>query len=138
MGEDGAASGSKTTKRIKTDDAVDAAVAGNSGSSSSNAGERKVFPPTYSPLDSDATTTATSSSTTPPSLPTEPLTYDVIWCQWMLQHLSDEDLRSFLSRAKDSLVTGDGVIVVKENVCPENEDGSERVWWDEEDKSITR
>lgn len=56
----------------------------------------------------------------------------------MLQHLSDEDLIAFLGRAKRSLVPEDGVIVVKENVCTENEDGTERVWWDEEDKSVTR
>ncbi|PWN29091.1 DUF858-domain-containing protein [Jaminaea rosea] len=73
----------------------------------------------------------------PPIAP-NPLQYDVVWCQWMLQHLSDPDLLAFFARAKASLVPEDGVIVVKENVCPEMEDGSERVWWDEEDKSITR
>lgn len=32
----------------------------------------------------------------------------------------------------------DGFIVVKENVCADNDDGTEHVWWDDEDKSITR
>jgi len=81
--------------------------------------------------------------------------FDVIWCQWMLQHLSDPDLIKFLRSARDALVPADGAaaadapqeksvlsgagcIFIKENVCSENEDGSENVWWDEEDKSITR
>jgi hypothetical protein len=37
-----------------------------------------------------------------------------------------------------SVLSGAGCIFIKENVCSENEDGSENVWWDEEDKSITR
>lgn len=110
--------------------------------------------------------TATSAAAAAGDAEAEPLQYDVIWCQWMLQHLSDPDLISFLHRAKAALVKDvrpagskeegadeeekgegegegggepqDGVIVVKENVCTELEDGSENVWWDEEDKSITR
>lgn len=106
-----------------------------------------------------------------PGLRAEPVRYDVVWCQWCLQHLSDADLISFLKRAKAALVShpspspsppaqtrvaGEnenereqvreperyrdqgGVIVVKENVCQEEEDGSERVWYDDEDHSITR
>lgn len=111
------AQGSSSAKRVKTDDA---------GPSSA-----RRLPPTYSPSEE-------GQSAEPPSPPTEPLQYDVVWCQWMLQHLSDPDLLAFFARAKASLVPEDGVIVVKENVCPEMEDGSERVWWDEEDKSITR
>lgn len=93
---------------------------------------REPLPPRYSPSDDDATDGSVVEQAD------EPLVYDVIWCQWMLQHLSDEDLKSFFTRAKAALVKDDGVIVVKENVCAENEDGTERVWWDEEDKSITR
>ncbi|CAO1617422.1 unnamed protein product [Jaminaea pallidilutea] len=94
----------------------------------------RILQPTVSPADEavDSTCQDLASQTS------EPLQYDVIWCQWMLQHLSDEDLIAFLGRAKRSLVPEDGVIVVKENVCTENEDGTERVWWDEEDKSVTR
>lgn len=85
----------------------------------------------------------------------EPVQYDVVWCQWCLQHLSDKDLVSFLRRAKASLVTanaaspasttppsavldGAGIIVVKENVLRDEADGSEQVWYDDEDHSITR
>lgn len=92
----------------------------------------------------------------------EPTTYDVIWAQWCLQHLSDRDLVSFLKRSKVSLakqsqpaeaaattttttttstsavLDGSGIIVVKENVLRDEEDGSEKVWYDDEDHSITR
>ncbi|PWN43284.1 DUF858-domain-containing protein [Ceraceosorus guamensis] len=87
----------------------------------------------------------------------EQVLYDVVWAQWMLQHLSDDDLIKFLQAAKKSLVRpdltngavakesskgaildGSGCIFVKENVCQEKESGEENVWFDEEDKSITR
>lgn len=88
----------------------------------------------------------------------EPIVFDVVWGQWCLQHLSDKDLIAFLERAKSCLrpadaelssdvqaqtttnavLDGAGIIVVKENVLRESEDGSERVWYDEEDHSITR
>ncbi|CAO1637431.1 unnamed protein product [Sympodiomycopsis kandeliae] len=94
--------------------------------------DQEQIPPTISPADPDSPEDLPSTSAS-----AEPLSYDVIWCQWMLQHLSDPDLRSFLNRSKKALVS-DGIIVVKENVCSEQDDGSENVWWDEEDKSITR
>jgi protein N-terminal methyltransferase len=82
----------------------------------------------------------------------EPVKYDVVWCQWCLQHLSDKDLIAFLIRAKASLLqprephsetstailNGAGIIVVKENVLRDEADGSEKVWYDDEDHSITR
>ncbi|THH05298.1 hypothetical protein EW145_g4901 [Phellinidium pouzarii] len=71
--------------------------------------------------------------------------FDVVWCQWCLGHLSDEDLVSFLKRAKDSLRsafkdTGDmeGLIIVKENVCPELTPGEARTVFDKSDSSLTR
>lgn len=67
----------------------------------------------------------------------EPVTYDLVWAQWCLQHLSDKDLIAFLKRSKAALKEG-GIIGVKENVCKEEADGSERVWYDDEDHSITR
>lgn len=67
----------------------------------------------------------------------EPVTYDLVWAQWCLQHLSDKDLITFLQRAKATLKPG-GIIGVKENVCSEEADGTERVWYDDEDHSITR
>lgn len=69
--------------------------------------------------------------------------FDVVWCQWCLGHLSDEDLVAFLKRAKESLRsvkkgTGDfeGLIVVKENTC--SEQGAPRTVFDEQDSSVTR
>jgi len=41
--------------------------------------------------------------------------YDVIWVQWCLQDLQDDDLAAFLIRCKNSLTTS-GVIIVKENI----------------------
>lgn len=67
----------------------------------------------------------------------EPVSYDLVWAQWCLQHLSDRDLISFLQRSKAALKQG-GIIGVKENVCTEEADGTERVWYDDEDHSITR
>ncbi|CDW99528.1 hypothetical protein [Sporisorium scitamineum] len=56
----------------------------------------------------------------------EPVTYDLVWAQWCLQHLSDRDLIAFLKRSKAALKEG-GIIGVKENVCTEEADGTERV-----------
>ncbi|EST07766.1 Protein of unknown function DUF858, methyltransferase-like protein [Kalmanozyma brasiliensis GHG001] len=67
----------------------------------------------------------------------EPMTFDLVWAQWCLQHLSDRDLIAFLQRSKAALKQG-GIIGVKENVCSEEADGNERVWYDDEDHSITR
>ncbi|KAJ2995626.1 hypothetical protein HDV02_000582, partial [Globomyces sp. JEL0801] len=41
--------------------------------------------------------------------------YDLIWCQWVLSHLTDDDLVVFLKRCKDSL--NGGYIEIKENVA---------------------
>ena len=84
-----------------------------------------------------ATATATTppspgggSAPLPPSLPGprtlrylyEPLQkwtpeaghYDVIWCQWVLGHLTDDDLVAFFKRCAKGLAPG-GLIFVKEN-----------------------
>lgn len=42
--------------------------------------------------------------------------YSVIWCQWVLAHLTDKDLIQFLLRCKDGLQPG-GIVVAKENVA---------------------
>lgn len=62
----------------------------------------------------------------------EPGTYDVIWCQWVLGHLTDADLESFLRRMTVGLQPN-GVIVIKENVS-----SSGGVELDELDSSVTR
>jgi len=62
----------------------------------------------------------------------EPGRYDAIWCQWVLGHLTDEDLVDFFTRCKASL-TDCGLIFVKENM------GSSTVSeFDEKDSSWTR
>ncbi|PVU86484.1 hypothetical protein BB559_004270 [Furculomyces boomerangus] len=57
--------------------------------------------------------------------------YDVIWCQWVLSHLADEDLVSFLIKCKTGL-SPNGIIFVKENVCSFN------YVVDKQDSSVTR
>jgi len=42
--------------------------------------------------------------------------YSVIWNQWCLGHLTDEDLVRYFRRCKEGIVDGGGVIVVKENL----------------------
>ncbi|KAJ3275536.1 hypothetical protein HDV01_000363 [Terramyces sp. JEL0728] len=56
--------------------------------------------------------------------------YDLIWCQWVLSHLTDKDLIAFFKRCKESL--SGGYICVKENVCKAG------VEYDELDSSCTR
>ncbi|XP_059048874.1 N-terminal Xaa-Pro-Lys N-methyltransferase 1-B-like [Achroia grisella] len=58
--------------------------------------------------------------------------YDIIWNQWVLGHLTDEDLVSFLKYCRNAL-TQNGIIVVKENVTSSGE--LER---DDKDSSVTR
>ncbi|XP_076436311.1 N-terminal Xaa-Pro-Lys N-methyltransferase 1-like [Babylonia areolata] len=62
----------------------------------------------------------------------EPGRYDVIWCQWVLSHLRDDDLVAFLQRCRLGLAK-DGVIVAKENVCQ-----GESIVFDELDSSFVR
>ncbi|KAF8625782.1 hypothetical protein AX15_005172 [Amanita polypyramis BW_CC] len=68
--------------------------------------------------------------------------YDVIWCQWCMGYLSDPDLVAFLRRSHVALrrdgQNNQGLIVVKENLCSDNEDGSARTVFDEQDSSVTR
>lgn len=62
----------------------------------------------------------------------KPKTYDIIWCQWVLGHLKDQDLIDFFGRCVAGLKPG-GFIVVKENVTSSGEVES-----DDEDSSVTR
>ncbi|KAG8228398.1 hypothetical protein J437_LFUL003870 [Ladona fulva] len=57
--------------------------------------------------------------------------YDVIWCQWVLGHLTDEDFMKFFQRCREGL-SNDGVIVVKENIS------ADEVVRDDLDSSVTR
>ena len=61
----------------------------------------------------------------------QPKHYDVIWCQWVLGHLTDEHLVSFFKRCRPGLKIG-GIICVKENIAKEG------VVYDDQDSSVTR
>jgi protein N-terminal methyltransferase len=67
--------------------------------------------------------------------------FDVIWCQWCLGHLSDVDLVGFFLRSHTALrdkEKGKSLIVVKENVCRDFDDGTPRTVFDDQDSSLTR
>eukprot|EP01127_Copromyxa_protea_P010793 TRINITY_DN2667_c0_g1_i1.p1 TRINITY_DN2667_c0_g1~~TRINITY_DN2667_c0_g1_i1.p1 ORF type:complete len:109 (-),score=22.50 TRINITY_DN2667_c0_g1_i1:10-336(-) len=44
-----------------------------------------------------------------------PTQYDVIWIQWVIIYLSDDDFVAFFTRCREAL-TETGIIVVKDNV----------------------
>jgi protein N-terminal methyltransferase len=58
--------------------------------------------------------------------------YDVIWSQWVLGHLTDDDLVHFFKRIS-AMLDKNGMIVVKENFTKDNE-----IIADDTDSSITR
>jgi len=60
--------------------------------------------------------------------------YDLIWNQWCLGHLTDEQLTAYLRRCA-RVVRDDGWIVVKENMSTDPEGGD---IFDEVDSSVTR
>ena len=60
------------------------------------------------------------------------VTYDLAWAQWVLGHLTDDDLVVFLRRIGASL-SSSGYFIIKENVCRK---GSFIL--DQQDSSITR
>lgn len=67
--------------------------------------------------------------------------FDVIWCQWCLGHLSDPDLVAFFRRSRAALrekERGKSLIVVKENLCQDLDDGTACTLFDEQDSSLTR
>ncbi|KAL9958607.1 hypothetical protein ACROYT_G035646 [Oculina patagonica] len=57
--------------------------------------------------------------------------YSVIWCQWVLGHLTDDDFVDFFERCQSGLSPG-GLICVKENITKTGVD------MDSEDSSVTR
>ncbi|KAF8892541.1 methyltransferase domain-containing protein [Infundibulicybe gibba] len=67
--------------------------------------------------------------------------FDVIWCQWCLGHLSDDDLVSFFCRCREALrerEKGRSLIVVKENLCWDSASGGPETLFDKTDSSLTR
>ncbi|CAG9771760.1 unnamed protein product [Ceutorhynchus assimilis] len=62
----------------------------------------------------------------------EPCQYDVIWAQWVLGHLTDDDFVKFFINCQTGLKPN-GVIIAKENVT-----FTEEIVVDEKDSSVTR
>ena len=58
--------------------------------------------------------------------------YDIIWCQWVLGHLTDDHLVEFFQRCLNGLKSN-GFVIVKENVTSSGE-----TEMDDEDSSVTR
>ncbi|QLQ78449.1 hypothetical protein HG537_0A06960 [Torulaspora globosa] len=58
--------------------------------------------------------------------------YWLIWCQWCVGHLPDDELVKFFERCKTALQPN-GTIIVKENNTPTNNDD-----FDPQDSSVTR
>ncbi|XP_077162948.1 N-terminal Xaa-Pro-Lys N-methyltransferase 1 isoform X1 [Paroedura picta] len=61
----------------------------------------------------------------------EPGAYDVIWIQWVIGHLTDDDLSNFLKRCRLGLQPN-GLIVIKDNMAQEG------VIMDDVDSSVCR
>ncbi|XP_027983047.2 N-terminal Xaa-Pro-Lys N-methyltransferase 1 isoform X1 [Eptesicus fuscus] len=61
----------------------------------------------------------------------EPSSYDVIWIQWVIGHLTDRHLAEFLRRCKRGL-RPNGIIVIKDNMAQEG------VILDDVDSSVCR
>jgi protein N-terminal methyltransferase len=59
-------------------------------------------------------------------------TYDIIWIQWVIGYLTDDDLVDFLKRCAAGLRRG-GVVVIKDNTCEQ-----EAFIVDRDDASSTR
>jgi protein N-terminal methyltransferase len=64
--------------------------------------------------------------------PAEGQTYDLVWTQWCVGYLNDEQLVAYLQRCREVL-TPEGIIVVKENIKSTGDD-----LFDELDSSVTR
>lgn len=58
--------------------------------------------------------------------------YDIVWSQWVLGHLTDEDLVSFFKRIS-AMLEKNGMIVVKENFTKDD-----KTITDDTDSSVTR
>ncbi|KAH7889224.1 AdoMet dependent proline di-methyltransferase-domain-containing protein [Phlebopus sp. FC_14] len=64
--------------------------------------------------------------------------FDIVWCQWCLGHLDDDELVAFLGRSKKALRGPRSMIVVKENLCSQKVADEPRAVFDEQDSSLTR
>ncbi|RWS00958.1 N-terminal Xaa-Pro-Lys N-methyltransferase 1-like protein [Dinothrombium tinctorium] len=65
--------------------------------------------------------------------PDSSIKYDLIWCQWVTGHLTDDDFVLFLKKCKSILNKDHGIIVIKDNHTSSNECDA-----DTKDSSVTR
>ena len=65
--------------------------------------------------------------------PEDGIRYDLIWMQWCVGYLTDEELVRYLQRCREALDPSAGVIVVKENTSTSGCD-----LFDDTDSSVTR
>lgn len=65
--------------------------------------------------------------------PIKGVQYDLIWTQWCVGHLTDEELVQYLQVCKSVLTPESGVIVIKENLSTGDAD-----IFDDTDSSVTR
>ncbi|OHW92119.1 DUF858 domain-containing protein [Colletotrichum incanum] len=65
--------------------------------------------------------------------PLEGTAYDLVWNQWCLGHLTDDQLIDYMRRCKQVVAPNDGLIVVKENLSTSGVD-----LFDDIDSSVTR
>jgi len=66
-----------------------------------------------------------------------PNTYDVVWVQWVIIYLPDQDFVNFLRRMAASLREG-GLVVIKDNFTMGSATDETQFIIDEDDSSITR
>jgi protein N-terminal methyltransferase len=68
-----------------------------------------------------------------------PKTYSIIWIQWVLSYLTDDDIVRFFRRCGEGLVD-DGLIILKENMCGGrgSDNGTIDFEVDSDDASVTR
>ncbi|OHE98722.1 hypothetical protein CORC01_05988 [Colletotrichum orchidophilum] len=65
--------------------------------------------------------------------PLDGTAYDLVWNQWCLGHLTDDQLVAYLRRCKAVVAPNDGLIIVKENLSTSGVD-----LFDDVDSSVTR
>ena len=65
--------------------------------------------------------------------PAEGTLYNLIWVQWCLGYLTNEQVVAFMKRCRAALSPGGGIMVVKENLSTSGSDA-----FDEVDGSVTR
>lgn len=64
--------------------------------------------------------------------PSDDLKYDLIWCQWVTGHLTDDHLIDFLHKCQQ-ILKPDGLIIIKDNHT-----SSDQIDDDMNDSSVTR